>query len=116
MFENETMTMNTTENEAAEANTEVEATATVKKHRGRVAKPALTLTEVLNKFDTDEVKAFSAEWGKDKLKAILVKVDGVPTALVPADAGKGYNMQDYGETKSMLSIIDKAYPVSVKLI
>lgn len=112
MFENETMTMNTTENEAA-----VEETATVtKKHRGRVAKPALTLTDVLNKFDSDEVKAFSAEWGKDKLKAILVKVDGVPTALVPADAGKGYNMQDYAETKSMLSIIDKAYPVSVKVI
>ena len=111
MFENETMNAVTTE--TAEAVAEVETT---KKHRGRAAKPAMTLTDVLNKFDADEVKAFSAEWGKDKLKAILVKVDGVPTALVPADAGKGFNMQDYNDTKSMLSIIDKAYPVSVKLI
>lgn len=111
MFENEMTTMTTTE--TAEVATEVE---TAKKHRGRAAKPAMTLTDVLNKFDADEVKAFSAEWGKDKLKAILVKVDGVPTALVPADAGKGFNMQDYNDTKSMLSIIDKAYPVSVKLI
>lgn len=111
MFENETMNAVTTE--TAEVATEVETT---KKHRGRVAKPAMTLTDVLNKFDADEVKAFSAEWGKDKLKAILVKVDGVPTALVPADAGKGFNMQDYNDTKSMLSIIDRAYPVSVKLI
>mgnify|MGYP004589627295 CR=1 FL=1 len=111
MFENEMTTMTTTE--TAEVATEVETT---KKHRGRAAKPAMTLTDVLNKFDADEVKAFSAEWGKDKLKAILVKVDGVPTALVPADAGKGFNMQDYNDTKSMLSIIDKAYPVSVKLI
>lgn len=111
MFENEMTTMTTTE--TAEVATEVE---TAKKHRGRAAKPAMTLTDVLNKFDTDEVKAFSAEWGKDKLKAIIVKVDGVPTALVPADAGKGFNMQDYNDTKSMLSIIDKAYPVSVKLI
>lgn len=111
MFENEMTTMTTTE--TAEVATEVETT---KKHRGRAAKPAMTLTDVLNKFDADEVKAFSAEWGKDKLKAILVKVDGVPTALVPADAGKGFNMQDYNDTKSMLSIIDRAYPVSVKLI
>lgn len=111
MFENETMNAVTTE--TAEVATEVETT---KKHRGRAAKPAMTLTDVLNKFDADEVKAFSAEWGKDKLKAILVKVDGVPTALVPADAGKGFNMQDYNDTKSMLSIIDRAYPVSVKLI
>ena len=111
MFENETMNAVTTE--TAEVATEVETT---KKHRGRAAKPTLTLTDVLNKFDADEVKAFSAEWGKDKLKAILVKVDGVPTALVPADVGKGFNMQDYNDTKSMLSIIDKAYPVSVKLI
>ena len=111
MFENETMNAVTTE--TTEAATEVETT---KKHRGRAAKPAMTLTDVLNKFDTDEVKAFSAEWGKDKLKAIIVKVDGVPTALVPADAGKGFNMQDYNDTKSMLSIIDRAYPVSVKLI
>ena len=109
MFENETMNAVTTE--TAEV-----ATETAKKHRGRAAKPAMTLTDVLNKFDADEVKAFSAEWGKDKLKAIIVKVDGVPTALVPADAGKGFNMQDYNDTKSMLSIIDKAYPVSVKLI
>lgn len=111
MFENEMTTMTTTE--TAEVATEVE---TAKKHRGRAAKPAMTLTDVLNKFDAGEVKAFSAEWGKDKLKAIIAKVDGVPTALVPADAGKGFNMQDYNDTKSMLSIIDKAYPVSVKLI
>ena len=111
MFENEMTTMTTTE--TAEVATEVETT---KKHRGRAAKPAMTLTDVLNKFDADEVKAFSAEWGKDKLKAIIAKVDGVPTAFVPADAGKGFNMQDYNDTKSMLSIIDKAYPVSVKLI
>lgn len=111
MFENKTM--NAVATETTEVATEVE---TAKKHRGRAAKPAMTLTDVLNKFDADEVKAFSAEWGKDKLKAILVKVDGVPTALVPADAGKGFNMQDYNDTKSMLSIIDKAYPVSVKLI
>ena len=102
MFENETMNAISTE--------------TAKKHRGSVAKPAMTLTDVLNKFDAGEVKAFSAEWGKDKLKAIIAKVDGVPTAFVPADAGKGFNMQDYNDTKSMLSIIDKAYPVSVKLI
>ena len=107
MIEHETMNAVTTEN------TEVEST---KKHRGRAAKPAMTLTDVLDKFDAGEVKAFSAEWGKDKLKAIIVKVDGVPTALVPSDAGKGFNMQDYNDTKSMLSIIDKAYPVSVKLI
>ena len=107
MSDNETMNAVTTENTGVE---------TVKKHRGRAVKPAITLTDALNKFDTDEVKAFSAEWGKDKLKAIIVKVDGVPTALVPADAGKGFNMQDYNDTKSMLSIIDKAYPVSVKLI
>ena len=111
MFENETMNAVTTA--TTEVATDVE---TAKKHRGRVAKPAMTLTDVLNKFDTDEVKAFSAEWGKDKLKAIIAKVDGVPMALVPADAGKGFNMQDYNDTKSMLSIIDKAYPVSVKLI
>ena len=111
MFENETMNAVTTE--TTEVATDVE---TAKKHRGRAAKPAMTLTDVLNKFDAGEVKAFSAEWGKDKLKAIIVKVDGVPTALVPADAGKGFNMQDYNDTKSMLSIIDKAYPVSVKLI
>ena len=111
MFENETMNAVTTE--TTEVATDVE---TAKKHRGRAAKPAMTLTDVLNKFDTDEVKAFSAEWGKDKLKAIIVNVDGVPTALVPADAGKGFNMQDHNVTKSMLSIIDKAYPVSVKLI
>lgn len=111
MFENETMNAVTTE--TAEATTEVETT---KKHRGRAAKPAMTLTDVLNKFDADEVKAFSAEWGKDKLKAIIAKVDGVPTAFVPADAGKGFNMQDYNDTKAMLAIIDKAYPVSVKLI
>ena len=111
MFENETMNAVTTE--TTEVATDVE---TAKKHRGRAAKPAMTLTDVLNKFDTDEVKAFSAEWGRDRLKAIIVKVDGVPTALVPADAGKGFNMQDYNDTKSMLSIIDKAYPVSVKLI
>ena len=111
MFENETMNAVTTE--TTEVATDVE---TAKKHRGRAAKPAMTLTDVLNKFDTDEVKAFSAEWGKDKLKAIIAKVDGVPTAFVPADAGKGFNMQDYNDTKSMLSIIDKAYPVSVKLI
>lgn len=108
MFENE---MNTVTTETAEV-----ATETTKKHRGRAAKPAMTLTDVLNKFDAGEVKAFSAEWGKDKLKAIIAKVDGVPTAFVPADAGKGFNMQDYNDTKSMLSIIDKAYPVSVKLI
>ena len=108
MFENE---MNAVTTENAEV-----ATETTKKHRGRVAKPAMTLTDVLNKFDAGEVKAFSAEWGKDKLKAIIAKVDGVPIALVPADAGKGFNMQDYNDTKSMLSIIDKAYPVSVKLI
>ena len=111
MFENETMNAVTTE--TTEVATDVE---TAKKHRGRAAKPAMTLTDVLNKFDAGEVKAFSAEWGKDKLKAIIAKVDGVPTALVPADAGKGFNMQDYNDTKSMLSIIDKAYPVSVKLI
>lgn len=111
MFENETM--NAVATETTESATEVETT---KKHRGRAAKPAMTLTDVLNKFDADEVKAFSAEWGKDKLKAIIAKVDGVPTALVPADAGKGFNMQDYNDTKAMLSIIDKAYPVSVKLI
>lgn len=111
MFENETM--NAVATETTEAATEVE---TIKKHRGRAAKPTMTLTDVLNKFDADEVKAFSAEWGKDKLKAIIAKVDGVPTAFVPADAGKGFNMQDYNDTKSMLSIIDKAYPVSVKLI
>lgn len=111
MFENETMNAVTTE--TAEVATEVETT---KKHHGRAAKPAMTLTDVLNKFDADEVKAFSAEWGKDKLKAIIAKVDGVPTALVPADAGKGFNMQDYNDTKAMLAIIDKAYPVSVKLI
>lgn len=111
MFENETMNAVTTE--TTEVATDVE---TAKKHRGRAAKPAMTLTDVLNKFDTGEVKAFSAEWGKDKLKAIIAKVDGVPTAFVPADAGKGFNMQDYNDTKSMLSIIDKAYPVSVKLI
>lgn len=108
MFENE---MNTVTTETTEV-----ATETTKKHRGRAAKPAMTLTDVLNKFDAGEVKAFSAEWGKDKLKAIIAKVDGVPTAFVPADAGKGFNMQDYNDTKSMLSIIDKAYPVSVKLI
>lgn len=106
-------TMNAVATETTEVATDVE---TAKKHRGRAAKPAMTLTDVLNKFDTDEVKAFSAEWGKDKLKAIIVKVDGVPTALVPADAGKGFNMQDYNDTKAMLTIIDKAYPVSVKLI
>lgn len=111
MFENETM--NAVATETTGAATEVE---TAKKHRGRAAKPTMTLTDVLNKFDADEVKAFSAEWGKDKLKAIIAKVDGVPTAFVPADAGKGFNMQDYNDTKSMLSIIDKAYPVSVKLI
>ena len=111
MFENETMNAVTTE--TTEVATDVE---TAKKHRGRAAKPAMTLTDVLNKFDAGEVKAFSAEWGKDKLKAIIAKVDGVPTAFVPADAGKGFNMQDYNDTKSMLSIIDKAYPVSVKLI
>lgn len=103
--------MNTVTTETTEV-----ATETTKKHRGRAAKPAMTLTDVLNKFDAGEVKAFSAEWGKDKLKAIIAKVDGVPTAFVPADAGKGFNMQDYNDTKSMLSIIDKAYPVSVKLI
>ena len=108
MFENE---MNAVTTETADV-----AAETTKKHRGRVAKPAMTLTDVLNKFDAGEVKAFSAEWGKDKLKAIIAKVDGVPTAFVPADAGKGFNMQDYNDTKSMLSIIDKAYPVSVKLI
>lgn len=118
MFENETMTMNTTENEAAEVATEVEATATVKKHRGRVAKPALTLTDVLNKFDSGEVNAFSAEWGqgKTKNKAIMVKIDGIPTALSPANAGEAFTKQDYTKTRDMLSIIDSAYPMAVKVI
>lgn len=114
MFENETMTAMTTENEAA-----VEETATVtKKHRGRVAKPALTLTDVLDKFDNGEVNAFAAEWGtgKTKTKAIMMKIDGVPTAMYPANAGESYTKQDYTKTRDTLSIIDGAYPVSVKVI
>lgn len=114
MFENETMTMNTTENEAA-----VEETATVtKKHRGRVAKPALTLTDVLDKFDNGEVNAFYAEYGQNatKTKTIMLKVDGVATALTPANPGQSFTKQDYTKAREMMSIIDKVYPVSVKVI
>lgn len=113
MFENETMTAMTTENEAA-----VEETATVKKHRGRVAKPALTLTDVLNKFDNGEVNAFYAEYGQNatKTKTIMLKVDGVATALTPANPGQSFTKQDYDKAREMMSIIDKVYPVSVKVI
>lgn len=111
MFDNEMNAVTTTENEAVDT-----AVETTKKRRGRVAKPTMTLAEALDKFDSDEVKAFSAEWGRDKLKAILVKIDGTPTAFVPADAGKGFSAQDYAKTREKLSIIDSAYPVAVKLI
>lgn len=113
MFENETMNAVTTE--TAEAATEVE---TAKKHRGRVAKPTLTLTDVLDKFDNGEVNAFYAEYGQNatKTKTIMVKVDGVATALTPANPGQSFSKQDYTKAREMMSIIDKVYPVSVKVI
>lgn len=113
MFENETMNAVTTE--TAEVATEVETT---KKHRGRVAKPTLTLTDVLDKFDNGEVNAFYAEYGQNatKTKTIMVKVDGVATALTPANPGQSFSKQDYTKAREMMSIIDKVYPVSVKVI
>lgn len=113
MFENETMNAVTTE--TAEVTTEVE---TAKKHRGRVAKPTLTLTDVLDKFDNGEVNAFYAEYGQNatKTKTIMVKVDGVATALTPANPGQSFSKQDYTKAREMMSIIDKVYPVSVKVI
>lgn len=113
MFENETMDAVTTE--TAEVATEVETT---KKHRGRAAKPTLTLTDVLDKFDNGEVNAFYAEYGQNatKTKTIMVKVDGVATALTPANPGQSFSKQDYAKAREMMSIIDKVYPVSVKVI
>ena len=113
MFENEMTTMTTTE--TAEVATDVE---TAKKHRGRVAKPTLTLTDVLDKFDNGEVNAFYAEYGQNatKTKTIMVKVDGVATALTPANPGQSFSKQDYAKAREMMSIIDKVYPVSVKVI
>lgn len=100
--------------EVAEA---VETTeAAPKKRRGRVAKPAMTLTDAFRMFDSGELNAFSAEYGKGKMKAIIVNLNGAPSALAPADAGSGFMIQDYDKCRNSLTIIDSAYPVSVKAI
>lgn len=105
------MTVSTAENEVAEVETE-----TTTKRRGRVAKPALTLTDALSKFDSGEMKAFSAEYGDNKLKSIFVNIEGVPTVLAPGKDGENFVMQDYATMKNTLSIIDSVYKVSVKSI
>lgn len=87
-----------------------------KKRRGRGAKPAVTLSDAFRMFDSGEIQAFSAEYGKDKLKAIILNLNGSPAALAPADAGSGYISQDYEKCRNTLDIINTAYPVSVKVI
>lgn len=103
--------------EVAEAVETTETTeAAPKKRRGRVAKPAMTLTDAFRMFDSGELNAFSAEYGKGKMKAIIVNLNGAPSALAPADAGSGFMIQDYDKCRNSLTIIDSAYPVSVKAI
>lgn len=113
MFENE---MNTN------MNTEVKTEEVETKKRGRTAKPAISLSDAFAKFDNGEIKAFSAEYRKgekgnsNKLKCLFINVDGVPTAMAPADAGKEFSNQDYATLRDRLNIISSVSKVSVNII
>lgn len=115
MFENE---MNTSMNTAVETE-EVEVET---KKRGRAAKPAISLSDAFAKFDNGEIKAFSAEYRKgekgksNKLKCLFINVDGVPTAMAPADAGKEFSNQDYATLRDRLNIISSVSKVFVNII
>lgn len=114
---NEMNEMNVMNDAAMTAADAVEAADTsAKKRRGRAAKPSMTLVDAFRMFDSGEIQAFSAEYGKDKLKAIIVNLNGSPAALAPADAGSGYVHQDYEKCRNTLDIINTAYPVTVKVI